>query len=280
MPEPKLVKTHYTRSGLIDAIIDGLAKIGLTPETVQADDLAPVDEFHIGGRVATAAFLDQLAPQPTDIILDVGCGLGGASRFAARHYGCHVTGIDLTSAYVETGAVLNSWVGLEDRVTLHQGDATATPYEDDTFDKAYLLHVGMNIADKTGLARELYRLIRPSGKLGVYDIMRMSPGDLTFPVPWATKAEGSAVASPDDYKAALEAAGFTLMAERSRRDFALDFFTRLQAAAAGADGPPALGLHILMGETAAVKIRNMISNITANRIAPVELIAEKPPPPE
>jgi SAM-dependent methyltransferase len=246
---------------------------------VQVDDLAPVDEFHIGGRVATEAFLDQLGPIPSDNILDVGCGLGGASRFAAQHYGCRVTGIDLTPAYVETGTLLCSWVGLNDRITLEQGDATATPYADGAFHKAYLLHVGMNIADKTGLARELYRLIKPGGKLGIYDIMRVGSGDLTFPVPWASEAEGSAVASPDDYKAALVAAGFTLTAERNRRDFALDFFTNLQAAAAGAEGPPALGLHILMGETAAVKIRNMIENITANRIAPVELIAEKPATP-
>lgn len=276
MPEPSLVATHYSRAGLMDAILDGLVKRGLTPETVQVDDLAPVDEFHIGGRVATEAFLDQLAPAPSDHLLDVGCGLGGASRFAAHRYGCHVTGIDLTTAYVEAGTLLNSWVGLEDRVTLQQGDATATPYDDDAFDKAYLLHVGMNIAHKTGLARELYRLIKPGGKVGIYDIMRMSPGDLTFPVPWASEAEGSAVASPDDYKAALNAAGFTLTAERNRHDFALDFFTRLQEAAAGAEGPPALGLHILIGETAPVKIRNMIENITANRIAPVELIAGKP----
>ena len=276
MPEPTLVSTHYAQGGLIDAITAGLAKLDLTQDTVQVDDLAPVDEFHIGGRVATEAFLDQLAPKPTDDILDVGCGLGGASRFAAQHYGCQVTGIDLTSAYVETGTLLCSWVGLEDRVTLQQGDATATPYEDDAFHKAYMLHVGMNIADKTGLARELYRLIRPGGKVGIYDIMKVGAGDLTFPVPWATEPKGSAVASPDDYKAALDSAGFTLIAERNRRDFALDFFTNLQAAASNADGPPALGLHILMGETAPVKIRNMIENITANRIAPVELIAEKP----
>lgn len=279
MPEPKLVATHYTRGGLVEAITAGLAKLDLTQDTVQVDDLAPVDEFHIGGRVATEAFLDQLAPEPSDNILDVGCGLGGASRFTAQHYGCRVTGIDLTPAYVETGTLLCSWVGLDDRVTLEQGDATATPYVDDAFDKAYMLHVGMNIADKTGLARELYRLIKPGGKVGIYDIMRVGSGEITFPVPWASEAAGSAVASPDDYKAALGAAGFTIIAERNRRDFALEFFTNLRAAAAGASnngGPPALGPHILMGETAPVKIRNMIENITANRIAPVELIAEKP----
>ena len=43
-----------------------------------------------------------------------------------------------------------------------------------------------------------------------------------------------------------------------------------------AGGPPPLGLHILMGDEAPAKVANMIENITASRVAPVELIAEKP----
>ena len=52
------VSAHYARSGLIAAIRDGVALIGKTPDTVTIDDLAPVDEFHIGGRTATAELLD------------------------------------------------------------------------------------------------------------------------------------------------------------------------------------------------------------------------------
>jgi hypothetical protein len=75
----------------------------------------------------------------------------------------------------------------------------------------------------------------------------------------------------------LAAAGFRIIAERNRRDFALEFFARMQSAAVAAEGPPPLGLHILMGETAPTKIRNMIQNISENLIAPVELIAERVP---
>ena len=57
---------------------------------------------------------------------------------------------------------------------------------------------------------------------------------------------------------------------------AIDFFRHRQTDAAAAGGPPPLGIHILMGETAQVKIRNMVENIVENRVSPVELIAEKP----
>jgi SAM-dependent methyltransferase len=276
MPDSKSVATHYTHGSLLDAIIAGVEKLGKTSDTVLIDDLGPVDEFHIGGRVATESFLDQVGLGADDHVLDVGCGLGGASRFAAQKYGSRVTGVDLTHEYIETGKALCSWVGLEERVTLKQGDATATAYSDGMFDKAYMLHVGMNIADKSALALELHRVLKPGGTLGIYDVMCVGNGEMTYPVPWATNAEGSAVGSPAEYRGALEAAGFRITAERNRREFALDFFARLQANASSADGPPPLGLHILMGETAPTKVRNMIENISENRVAPFELIAEKP----
>ena len=275
MSKTDAVEAHYTHGALLQTILDGVERMGKSPDTVTVEDLGPVDEFHIGGRVATRRFLDQLGLVADDRVLDVGCGLGGASRFVVEQYGCRVAGIDLTAEYVKTGEVLCSWVGLGDRITLEQGDATATPYSDGTFDKACMMHVGMNIANKRALAFELHRVLRPGGRLGIYDIMRLSDTDLVFPVPWATTAGESHVSSPDEYKAALEAAGFRIIAEHDRGSFALDFFAQLQARAGSAGSAPPLGLHILMGDTAPEKVRNMIENVSQNRIAPVELIAEK-----
>lgn len=275
MPDRSQVANHYTHGSLLEVIREGVQKLGMTTDSVQVDDLGPVDEFHIGGRVATERFLNQLDISAEHHVLDVGCGLGGASRFAGQRYGCHVTGIDLTQEYIETGAVLCSWVGLADCIRLEQGDATASRFSQGSFDRVYLMHVGMNIADKGALASELCRVLKPGGRLGVYDVMRIRSGDLTFPVPWATGPAGSALSSPDEYKTVLESTGFRILAEQNRRDFALEFFAQLQVKAKNAAAPPPLGLHILMGETAPVKIKNMIGNIERELIAPVELIAEK-----
>lgn len=45
---------------LLNAIQDALHKLGKTVDDITIEDLAPVDEFHIGGRVATENFLAQL----------------------------------------------------------------------------------------------------------------------------------------------------------------------------------------------------------------------------
>ena len=275
MIDLNLVANHYTRGDLLSAIRAGVEKLGKTPETVTIEDLAPVDEFHIGGRMATRSFLDQIGIRPEDHVLDVGCGIGGASRFAARTYGCQVTGMDLTEEYVETGNTLCSWLGLENRVKLSQGNALAMNLPDATVDKAFMLHVGMNIPDKASLAMEVWRVLRPGGVFGIYDIMEVGGDQLKYPVPWATVAKASSLASPANYKHSLMAAGFQIVSERDRREFTLDFLERLKENSAVADGPPPLGLHILMGKEAPTKVQNMIENVSRNRVAPIELIARK-----
>jgi len=270
------VSAHYTRGNLLDAIEHAIDKAGKTRKSITLDDLAAVDEFHIGGRQASEHFLDQLALASTHHLLDVGCGLGGAARFAAARYDVTVSGIDLTEEFVETGNTLCRWLGLDGKVTLRQASALAMPFEDHHFDGAYMMHVGMNIAEKETLVKEVFRVLRPGSCFGIYDVMQMDDGDLIFPVPWASTPEESYLSSPASYRHALETAGFAIQAERNRRDFALDFFKQMQARMAASGGPPPLGLHIVMGELAPTKIGNMLENIGQGRIAPVELIARKP----
>ena len=275
MPAETEVSSHYTHGNLMGSIRTGLAASGKSIETATLDDLAPVDEFHIGGRQATEDFLSQLGFTPEKHVLEVGSGLGGSARFVASRYGSRVTGIDITPEYVETAIELCRSFGLERLISLHHGSALATPFPDTSFDGAYMMHVGMNIEDKERLAAEVARVLRPGGVFGIYDIMRIAPGDLAFPVPWATAPDLSALAEPRRYREALEAAGFRVAAERNRRDFALRFFEDLRARNAAAGGPPPLGLHLLMGRNTPDKVANMIANVSKGFIAPVEMIAHK-----
>ena len=275
MSDDAAISEHYVHGDLLGAIKAALVDLGKTVDNVTIEDLAPVDEFHIGGRLATEGFMAQLDYSGQGHVLDVGCGLGGASRFVAQRYKNYVTGIDLTQEYIDTGNALCAWVRLDNFITLQQGSAMSMPFAAASFDGAYMMHVGMNIVDKAGLFAEIFRVLRPGAFLGIYDVMREQGGDISYPVPWAADENSSALATSGQYRQALVAAGFAVAKETGRRDFAVDFFTALRDRTEANGGPPALGLHTLMKETTAEKIRNMIGNIAAGYIAPVEMIAFK-----
>jgi len=274
MKQTTNIAKHYSSGSLLEKIRAGLAVMNATG-VIDADVLAPVDEFHIGGRQATVPFLDQLDLGPGARVLDLGCGLGGPARFAAQRYGAQVTGVDLTPEFVETGNALCQMTGLQDQVDLHVGSILDLPFADATFDAAYMIHVGMNIADKHTLCAQAARVLKPGAVIGIYDVMQITDEQIAFPVPWASTPDQSALATPADYRAALETAGFTVLRETDRTGYARDFFAGIAAAQKPANGPPPLGLHLVMGPETGTKIANMVANISTGRIAPVELIARR-----
>lgn len=87
--------------------------------------------------------------------------------------------------------------------------------------------------------------------------------------------QSSNVSSPERDKRALERAGFEILAERSRKEFALAYFADQKARSAAAGAAATLGLHTLMGEKRQDQIRNMVTCISKGIIAPCELIARK-----
>lgn len=267
------VARHYGNGALAQSILDALTASGKDVASLSPADLAPVDEFHIGGRPATQALAAQLSLRPGMHLLDVGCGPGGASRYFAQEHGCRVTGVDLTEDYVRVARLLSQRMGLDDRVSYRQASALALPFAEAAFDGAYMLHVGMNIADKAALFAEIRRVLRPGAQFAVYDVMREGEGALSFPVPWASRAEISFVDDAPAYRQWLLEAGFAVDAVRSRRDVAIAFFRQMRARAAEGGGPPPLGLHLLMGASSARKVANMIDALERGLIAPTEMIA-------
>ena len=92
-------------------------------------------------------------------------------------------------------------------------------------------------------------------------------------MPWASSPRTSFVENVITYRSLLQGAGFAVQKERSRREFAIEFFRQMRARAAEGGGPPPLGLHILMGTAAPQKVANMIDNLERGLIAPTEIIS-------
>ncbi len=268
------VAQHYTHGSLQQEILAALEAMLAKSDAPILEQLARVDEFHTGGRLATKAVAASLALAPRHRVLDIGCGIGGAARFFATSYGCQVAGVDLTPEYIKVGNLLNARLGLEAQIDLYVASALATPFPDHSFARATMLHVGMNIADKTGLFAEVARVLEPGGLFVVYDVMAMGTAPLAFPVAWAGDAATSFVSPPSVYRAALETAGFEVLDEANKGAEALAFFASAKAHLAKG-GPTPLGLRIVMGKDAPLTVANMLGNLEKGLIAPVQMLARR-----
>ena len=97
--------------------------------------------------------------------------------------GATVTGIDLTPEFVETARLLSDRVGLGGRTEFRTTAGESMPLDDKSFDAAVMVHVGMNVPDKTAVFAEVHRVLRPGGRFALYEQVRTGEGELPYPLP-------------------------------------------------------------------------------------------------
>ena len=184
-----------------------------------------------------------------------------------------VTGIDLTLEYCQLAARFARSTGLADRLAYRHASALALPSEDGTFDAAYTQHVAMNIADKPALYAEVARVLKPSAAFGIYDVLQGPGGEVTYPTPWANDATTSFLATPEEMRRLLEAAGFRIASWRDTTAAGRAFFETTLARLAE-HGPPPVGLHLLLSDYRR-RIENMLRGLAENRLAVLEIVCRK-----
>lgn len=267
------VATHYAAGGdLAAAIADRLRQAGKDTAKLTTADLGTVDEFHIRGRKATLELAQSLNLNAASHVLDIGSGLGGPARTLAETYGCHVTGIDLTQAFCDAATTLSGWVGLSDRVTFRQGDATSLPFADAQFDAAMTIHVAMNIAAKDKMYAEARRVLKPGGRFGVYDVLQGEGGEVLFPVPWAREPSISHLATPDAMRSLLTNAGFKIADTQDSTEESQRWFEAM--AARMSQAASAVTFQTFLGNDFPQMTRNQVRNLQERRIRTVTYVCE------
>lgn len=255
------VREHYSTAGLTERIKSALRSIVPDGQPLTVDELAPLDQFHIRGMLATAELASAAGVEPSTNVLDVGCGVGGPARSLAAIFGCNVTGVDLSPAFIDAANYLTSRCGLSSRISFQLGDALHLPFDDLMFDVLFLQHVAMNIQDRAALYNEVARVLRPGGRFATYDLV-LRQGDVAYPVPWARDASSSFLLSERDTRIALEEAGFTPTVWRDDTETALQWFKMTMA------GPPqnGLSLGVVMGQEMREMSNNLARNLREDRL--------------
>ena len=115
--------------------------------------------------------LEVLDPSPGERILEIGPGTGYYTIPVARRLGPggDLEILDVRESYLEHSMERARRNGLSN-VVARCGDGGSLPYQDATFDGAYLISVLGEIADPEAALGELRRVLKPSGRLVIGEI--------------------------------------------------------------------------------------------------------------
>jgi SAM-dependent methyltransferase len=268
MTSTSAIVEHYGRADLGKTILAALTAAGKDIDRLTPDDLSPVDEFHTRGRTATIDLARLLSLDASDLVLDLGCGIGGPSRYLAKTFGCRVTGLDLTPEFCRVAAMLAQRTGLADKVEYRQGDALAIPFADRSFDVVWSQNVSMNVADRNRLYAEVGRVLRPGGRYAFADVVASSGCKPHFPLPWAQEPSASALLSAEATRSKLEAAGFRVAVFEDQTADAI-----AQQKARTNMPQSALGVHIILGADGLLMLQNSVRSLQEGLIGLVQGVA-------
>jgi phosphoethanolamine N-methyltransferase len=163
-----------------------------------------------GGPDEVARVLDGLDLDGLTV-LDIGSGAGGATVDLARRHGAgRVVGIDVAPDACAAARRLAEAAGVTDRVEIVVIEPGPLPFPAGSFDLVFSKDSIIHIPDKEALARDVFRVLRPGGWFAASDWLISHDGEPSPEMAHYIRCEDLdfAMASPDRYRRALEAAGF------------------------------------------------------------------------
>jgi SAM-dependent methyltransferase len=122
---------------------------------------------HLGGAKATEELLRLCHLRAGQRVLDAGCGAGATVVRLAGPHRCRVVGADVSPRMLDWARRGALRAGVASRVELAVADVRELPFEDDAFDLVLCESVLAFVDDKRCALRELVRVLRPGGHIGL-----------------------------------------------------------------------------------------------------------------
>ncbi len=138
----------------------------------QSDVVALIlgESYHPGGLELTRRLARALDLRSGQKVLDVASGPGATAFLLAAEFGVEVEGVDLGEQSVATANAKAAERGVDDRVRFTVGDAERLPVPDASFDAVVCECAFCTFPDKPTAARELARVLKPGGRIGITDV--------------------------------------------------------------------------------------------------------------
>ncbi len=168
---------------------DAVARAEVYYDSTEADAFYKTiwggEDIHIGlyatddepiadaSRRTVETMADRVAGARADMrVLDLGAGYGGAARYLADRFGCHVTCLNLSETQNDLNRELTGKAGLDDLVRVVHGNFENIPEPDDSYDVVWSQDAILHSGDRTRVLDEIRRVLSPGGQLIFTDPMQ------------------------------------------------------------------------------------------------------------
>jgi len=112
----------------------------------------------------------RLGIQPDDVVLDIGCGIGGPMRNIARFTGAKIVGVTINEYQVQRGNEINKAEGFGTQCVLKQGDyCKLSEFEDNSVDKVFAIESSCHSPNRSEVFDQVYRVLKPGGMFATYE---------------------------------------------------------------------------------------------------------------
>lgn len=234
------------------------------------------DSYHPGGLKLTERLGYALELSSTTRVLDIASGSGASAMFLAERFGCEVVGIDYSRKNVEEANARAADGNLQSRVHFQEADAEHLPFAEASFDAVVCECSLCLFPDKATAVREIARVLRVGGRLGLSDVTRSAdlPEELHDLLAW--EACVADARSTESYLDLLGEAGLSVTLSEPHDEAIMELIDRIRARLLGAEiliGLGKLSLPALDMSTAKALVRHSVAAVECGSLGYVAIAA-------
>lgn len=141
-----------------------------SPQRIKVAELIWGDGFTFpGGADHVLQMVKPMTLTSAKSMLDIGCGLGGATRAIAKTFGTWVVGMEASPALAAAGMQYSEMAGLAKKAPIQHFDPATVEFPAKKYDAVCLRSVFSSLADKHRLLAQIEKALRPGGSILISD---------------------------------------------------------------------------------------------------------------